>query len=147
MTHHVLRDILHQSRIIAVVGLSSDPTRASYDVARYMQQHGYKIVPINPNESHILDEPAYPDLLSVPFAIDIVNIFRRSEAVGPHVDEAIARDIPIIWMQLGIRNVEAARRARDHGIQVVMDRCIKVDHMRLVRQSTGWMMQDIWHDA
>lgn len=133
VTDATLREILQNSRTIAVVGLSDDQTRPSYGVSQYMQRQGYRIVPINPGASQILGEQCYPDLLSVPFEVDIVDIFRRAEAVGPHVDEAIQKGAKTVWMQLGIRNEEVARRAREAGLQVVMDRCIKVDHMRLMR--------------
>lgn len=130
----LLQDILRQTKVIAVVGLSNDPARPSYDVASYMQRQGYRIVPINPQAREILGEQAYPDLLSVPFDVDMVDIFRRPEAVGPHVDEAIQKGARSIWMQLGIRNEEAAQRARAAGLRVVMDRCVKVDHMQLMRR-------------
>ncbi len=127
-----LRRILQDTRVIAVVGLSNNQTRPSYGVARYLQSHGYQIVPINPDLSEVLGERAYPDLLAVPFAVDLVDVFRRSEAVGPHVDEAIQKGVKTVWMQLGVRNQEAAERARAAGIAVVMDRCILVEHRRLI---------------
>lgn len=136
-THELLddevRQILRQAKTIAVVGLSDKPSRPSYGVARYLQQQGYRIVPVSPKIKHVLGEEAYPDLLSIPFQVDIVDIFRRPEAVGPHVDEAIKKGVKVIWMQLGIRNEGAAQRAREAGIDVVQDRCIKIEHMRLVR--------------
>jgi hypothetical protein len=129
----LLRRILQDSHVIAVVGLSNDPSRPSYDVSAYMQRHGYRIVPINPGASEILGEQAYPDLLSVPFDVDIVNIFRRPEQVEPHVEEAIRKGAQSVWMQLGIQHDAAARRARGAGLPVVQDRCIKIEHMRLLR--------------
>ncbi|MBV9786808.1 MAG: CoA-binding protein, partial [Chloroflexi bacterium] len=117
---------------IAVVGLSNNPARPSYGVTRYMQAQGYTIVPINPELTELFGEKAYPDLLSVPFPIDLVDVFRRSELVGPHVDEAIQKGVKTVWMQLGVRNEQAAQRARDAGIEVVMDRCILVEHRRLL---------------
>lgn len=137
MTHEneidLLRRILQDSHVIAVVGLSNDPSRPSYDVSAYMQRHGYRIVPINPGASEILGEQAYPDLLSVPFDVDIVNIFRRPAQVEPHVEEAIRKGAQSVWMQLGIQHDAAARRARGAGLPVVQDRCIKIEHMRLLR--------------
>lgn len=127
-----LRQILQQTRVIAVVGLSNNPARPSYGVTRYMQAQGYTIVPINPELSEVFGERAYPDLLSVPFAIDLVDVFRRSELVGPHVDEAIQKGVKTVWMQLGVRNEQAAQRAREAGLDVVMDRCILVEHRRLL---------------
>jgi uncharacterized protein len=127
-----LRQILQQTRVIAVVGLSNNPARPSYGVTRYMQAQGYRIVPINPELTELFGETAYPDLLSVPFAIDLVDVFRRSELVGPHVDEAIQKGVKTIWMQLGVRNAEAAQRAQAAGLAVVMDRCILVEHRRLL---------------
>jgi predicted CoA-binding protein len=126
-----LRQILQQTRAIAVVGLSNNPARPSYGVTRYMQAQGYTIVPINPELTEAFGERAYPDLLSVPFEIDLVDVFRRSELVGPHVDEAIQKGVKTVWMQLGVRNEQAAQRARAAGIDVVMDRCILVEHRRL----------------
>ncbi len=127
-----LQQIFQATRVIAVVGLSDDPARASYGVAQYLQQQGYQIVPINPKVDEILGEKSYPDLLSVPFDVDMVDIFRRSESVGPHVDEAIEKGAHTIWMQLGIRNDEAAQKADAAGLSVVMDRCAKVEHRRLM---------------
>lgn len=129
----MLRQILQETRVIAVVGLSDNPSRPSYEVAHYLQQQGYRIVPITPKASEILGEQAYADLNAVPFDIDVVDIFRRPEQVGPHVDEAIQKGARTIWMQLGIRNDEAALRAQQAGLQVVMDHCIKVEHMRLMQ--------------
>ena len=127
-----VRQLLQQTRVIAVVGLSADSTRPSYGVARYLQAHGYQIVPINPGLSEALGERAYPDLLSVPFAVDLVDVFRRSELVSPHVDEAIQKGVQTVWMQLGVRNEQAARRAREASIHVIMNRCMAVEHRRLI---------------
>jgi uncharacterized protein len=128
-----LRDLLASARTIAIVGLSDSPYRPSYGIARYLQSQGYRIIPVNPAIDEALGERAYPDLLSIPDAIDIVDIFRRSEHVGPHVDEAIERgDVRLIWMQVGVWNSTAARRAREAGIDVVMSRCIMVDHRMLM---------------
>jgi uncharacterized protein len=128
-----LRGLLQAARTIAVVGLSNDRYRPSYGVAKYLQSQGYRIIPVNPSIDEALGERAYPDLLSVPESIDIVDIFRRSEYVGPHVDEAIQRgDARLIWMQVGVWNSAAARRAREAGLAVVMSRCLMVDHRRLM---------------
>jgi predicted CoA-binding protein len=124
-------EILQQSRTIAVVGLSSKRFRPSYGVAEYMQRSGYRIVPVNPEESEVLGEKCYPDLDSVPEAIDIVDIFRRSEFVPEIVEAAIRKGAKAIWMQEGVTHEEAARRAAEAGLDVVMDRCILKDHRRL----------------
>ncbi len=125
-----LREILEKSHIIAVVGLSPDKSRTSNWVASYMQSRGYKIIPVNPREAgkKILGERVYPDLLSIPFDIDIVNIFRRSEFVYPHVKEAVKKGAKVVWMQLGIYNEEAAELARKNDIEVVMNMCIATTH-------------------
>lgn len=131
-----IRDLLACSRHIAVVGLSSKPERDSYRVAAYMQRHGYTITPVRPGQRAILGEPCYPSVAAIPVErpVEIVNLFRRSELVGPHVDEAIARGgVRAVWMQVGITDEAAARRARDAGILVVMDRCLMVDHAALIR--------------
>lgn len=128
-----IANALRDAKTIAVVGLSDDPSRPSYGVAKYMQDHGYRIVPVSPKGGEILGEQAYPDLPSIPFPIDIVDVFRRPEAVGPHVDEAIETGAKMVWLQLGIRNDDAAGKAQDAGIDVVQDRCIKIEHMRLAR--------------
>ncbi len=128
----LVKQILAQSRTIAVVGLSDDPWRPSYGIARYLQHEGYRIFPVNPEIRTVLGERAYPDLASVPESIDIVNIFRRSSAVGAHVDEVIEKGAKLIWMQLGVRDAAAAERARAAGIVVVMNRCIAVEHRRML---------------
>jgi len=125
-----IRRILRDSKTIAVVGLSPKPERDSYDVARYLQQAGYKIIPINPRA--ILGEKAYPDLASAPEKIDVVDIFRRSEHVGPIVDKAIEAGAGTVWMQLGIINEGASQKATEAGLHVVMDLCILREHKRLM---------------
>lgn len=119
----IIDEILRDCRTIAVVGLSSNPARPSYHVAAYMQSHGHRIIPVNPNETNVLGETAYPSLGAVPDPIDLVNIFRKSEDVLPIVEEAIAHGAKAIWMQEGISNEQAAARARESGLLVVMDRC------------------------
>src|SRR5215467_13385378 len=121
-------EILRASRTIAVVGLSSKRYRPSYGVAEYMKRSGYRIIPVNPNESEVLGERCYPDLDSVPDAVDIVDIFRRSEFVPEIVEAAIRKGAKAIWMQEGVFHEAAARRAEAAGIAVVMDRCILKDH-------------------
>jgi predicted CoA-binding protein len=132
-----IRSAILSARIIAVVGLSSKRSRASFGVSRYLQSAGYRIIPVNPNETEVLGEKAYPDLESIPndLKIDIVNIFRRSEEVPDVVDAAIRRGAPVIWMQEGVIHDEAAKRARKAGILVVMDRCLLKEHQRLIRQA------------
>ena len=124
----IINEILRDGRTIAVVGLSSNPARPSYHVAAYMQSQGYRIIPVNPNETNVLGEPAYPSLAAVPGPIDLVNIFRKSEDVLPIVEEAIAHGAKAIWMQEGISNEQAAIRARESGLLVVMDRCWLKEH-------------------
>ena len=123
--------ILRSSRTIAVVGLSRKRYRPSHGVSEYMQRAGYRIIPVNPNESEILGEKCYPDLDSVPGDVDIVDIFRRSEFVPEIVEAAIRKGAKVIWMQEGVVHEEAARRAEQAGLIVVMDRCILKDHRRL----------------
>jgi uncharacterized protein len=125
-------EILNSARTIAVVGLSRKRFRASHGVAEYMQRAGYRIIPVNPNETEVLGEKCYPDLDAVPEAIDIVNIFRRPEFVLPIVEAAIRKGAKAVWMQEGVVHEEAARRAESAGLAVVMDRCILKDHQRLV---------------
>jgi len=128
------------AKVIAVVGLSRDPAKPSHDVAGYLQSHGYRIVPINPTVDEVLGEKAYKSLLDLPEElkreIDVVDIFRRTEDVPPIVDQAIElfrnyRHPLAVWMQLGIVNEEAARKARVAGLDVVMDHCMKIEHKRL----------------
>jgi uncharacterized protein len=127
--------ILRSCRTIAVVGLSGRRFRPSYGVAEYMQKVGYRIIPVNPMESQVLGEKSYPDLDSVPESVDIVDIFRRSEFVPEIVGAAIRKGAKVIWMQEGVVHEEAARRAEEAGIVVIMDRCILKDHRRLAHAS------------
>lgn len=126
-----LSNLLRSTRTIAVVGLSPDPFRASHGVAHYMQQHGYRIVPVNPTVTEVLGEKSYADLESIPFPVDMVNIFRRPEAVPPFVDAAIRIGAKSVWMQEGITHDEAAAKAAAAGLEVVMDRCLLKEHIRL----------------
>ena len=125
-------EMLRAARTIAVVGLSSKRMRPSYGVAAYMQQHGYRIIPVNPAETEVLGEKAYASLSEVPEKIDIVDVFRRSEAVPEVVDEAVRLGIPYLWLQEDVIHDIAAERARAAGIKVVMDRCILKEHRRLL---------------
>lgn len=117
---------------IAIVGLSSNPERPSYNVALYLMSHGYQIIPVNPNENEVLGQPAYPRLSAVPGRIDIVNIFRRPSAVPEAVRAAILMRASTVWMQLGAVNLVAADLAASAGLLVVADRCIAVEYSRLV---------------
>ena len=121
-------------RSVAVVGLSPDPNRPSHKVATYLVQHGYEIIPVNPDAHEILGRQSYPDLQSLPQLVDIVDIFRRSEEVLPIVDEAIKIGAKAVWMQEGVINEKAAARARDAGLLVVMDKCMFKEHRRLRKE-------------
>jgi predicted CoA-binding protein len=123
-----IAELLRRAKTIAVVGLSSDPMRPSYGVTAYMQSHGYRIIPVNPQIESCLGEKAYASLLDVPEKSDIVNIFRRREFVEELVDQAIRLKVPAVWMQEDVIHEEAAEKARKAGIFVVMDRCILKEH-------------------
>lgn len=123
-----ITELLRNAKTIAVVGLSCDPMRPSYGVSAYMQSHGYHIIPVNPRIDACLGEQAYASLLDVPEKIDIVNIFRRPEFVPEVVDHAIQLKVPAIWMQEEVIHEEAAEKARQAGVFVVMDRCILKEH-------------------
>ena len=129
-------EILRQAKTIAIVGLSDNPDRPSYEVAEYLQEKGYRIIPVNPTIDQALGEKSYPDLASVPGEVDIVDIFRRPEHVLGIVEAAIAKGIPTVWMQLGIVNEEAAELARSAGLNVIMDRCLHLEHFRLEQEGT-----------
>lgn len=116
---------------IAVVGISDDPGRPSYDIAGFLEENGYNVIPVNPNLTEWKGKKCYPDLKSIPVKVDVVVIFRRPEAVPPIVDEAIAIKAKAVWMQQGIVNEEAAAKARAAGLDVVMDRCIRTEYLRL----------------
>ena len=123
--------ILNTYRIVAIVGLSPDPNRPSHRVAEYLISHGYKVIPVNPDAQEILGTKSYPDMKSIPEPIEIVDIFRRSEEVMPVVEEAISIGAKVVWMQEGVINDEAARKAQDAGLLVVMDRCMLKEHKQL----------------
>ena len=125
-----LKALLQRVKTVAVVGLSTDPDRPSYSVAMYLQQNGYRIVPVRPGGGEILGERVYERLSDIPFAVDLVDHFRKSSLVGPHIDEAIRLRVPAIWMQEGIVDEAAAERARAAGLTVVMDRCMLKEHRK-----------------
>jgi predicted CoA-binding protein len=125
-----IKRILDECRTIAVVGLSSTPTRPSHGVAGYMQRAGYRVIPVNPNEREVLGEKAYASLAEVPEGIDLIDVFRRSEEAGAVVDEAIAIGAKAVWLQEGVIDDAAAQRALDAGLLVVMDRCWLKEHAR-----------------
>ena len=133
MTPDALRALLRDARVVAVVGLSPNPARPSHSVARYLQQTGYQIVPVNPFHREILGAPSYPSLAAAArdHAIDVVDVFRRSEVAGAVVDEAIALRPRLIWLQQGVIDAAAAARAAAAGIPCVVDRCLAVDHEHL----------------
>jgi predicted CoA-binding protein len=122
--------ILQEARTIAMVGLSSNPYRPSHFAAIYMLAEGYNVIPVNPREKEILGRRSYPSLRDIPEPVDIVDIFREPKAVPPIVEEAIAIGAKVVWMQLGVINEAAALRAREAGLEVVMDACVKIEHAR-----------------
>jgi len=128
-----ISELLRSSHVIAVVGLSSKKFRPSYGVAEYMQREGYRIIPVNPHQTEVLGEKSYARLEDIRERIDIVDIFRRSEFVGPIVESAIRLGAKAVWMQEGVEDEEAAQKARDAGLFVVMDRCILKEHSRYPR--------------
>lgn len=126
-----IKAILERHKTVAVVGLSPKPERDSHKVAKYLKEHGYKIVPVNPGQKEILGERCYPDLRAIPFLVDIVDIFRKPEAIPAIVDEAVEIGAKVVWMQLGIAHSQAAHKARAAGLDVVMSKCIKIEHMNM----------------
>jgi predicted CoA-binding protein len=134
----VIRRVVSERGRIAMVGLSSDSQRESNRVARYLMQNGYEVVPINPKESEVLGQRAWPSLKEVPGPrIEVIDVFRRSDALGPVVDDAIAYGARVLWLQLGVVNEEQAERARAAGLDVVMDHCLKQETMRAEGRSPG----------
>lgn len=127
-----LRRILLQARTIAVVGLSGSWYRPSFFAAKYMQDHGYRIIPVNPGCAEVLGEKCHPTLSAVPDRIDIVDCFRKSAEIVPIAREAVKSGAKVLWMQLGIRNDQAARIALEAGLDVVMNRCVKIEHARIM---------------
>jgi predicted CoA-binding protein len=123
-----ITEILRNYRVVAVVGLSADPNRPSYRVAKYLQEHGYRIVPVNPGCQEILGEKCYPGLKDIPFPVEVVDIFRKVDAIPEIVADAIAVGAKVVWMQQGLEEPDSARKAQQAGLQVVMDRCMKIEH-------------------
>jgi len=128
---HTLRRILKQTRVIAVVGLSADWFRPSFFAAKYMLEHGYRVIPVNPKYPEILGCKCYPSLSAIPEKVDMVDCFRRTADIGPIADEAIAIGAKVLWQQIGVTNEEAAGKAAAAGLDTVMDRCVKIEHARL----------------
>jgi predicted CoA-binding protein len=126
-----LRRILRDCRTIAVVGLSAEWHRPSYFAAKYLQQHGYRVVPVNPRYAAVLGERCYPSLADIPHPVDLVDVFRRSEDVLPIARQAVEIGARCLWQQIGVKNVDADRLARSAGLDSVMDRCVKIEHARL----------------
>ncbi len=137
---HTLRRILGENRVIAVVGLSGDWFRPSYFAAKYMQEHGYRVIPVNPRYAgkHVLGERCYASLREIPEKVDIVDVFRRTEDVPLIADDAIAIGAKVLWQQIGVKNEHAAAKARGAGLETVMDHCVKIEHGRLFG-GLNWM--------
>ena len=129
-----IEEILRECKTVAVVGLSPRPNRPSHSVSVYLQQNGYRIVPVNPLVDEVLGEQSYPDLEAIPFHVELVDVFRRSEEVPTVVEQAIRAGAEAVWLQLGVIHHEAAARAAEHGLDVVMDKCTAIEHRALVRQ-------------
>jgi predicted CoA-binding protein len=127
-----ITQLLRSAKTIAVVGLSSNPVRPSFGVSRFLQRQGFRVIPVNPNETEVLGEKAYPSLSEVPDAVDIVNVFRRPARVPEVIEAAVGKGIRCLWMQEGVVNHEAAAQAEAAGIPVVMDRCILKELARLL---------------
>lgn len=127
-TSEEIKEILLNSRTIAVVGISSNPEKASYRVAEYLKNNGYEVIPVNPNYEEVLGLKCYPDLKSIPVHIDIVDIFRQPDAIPPIVDDSIEIGASTVWMQLGLCKNESAEKAKAAGLNVVMNKCIKIEH-------------------
>ena len=131
-TNQIILETLKQARVIALVGASANPARDSHEVMEFLQRKGHRVIPVNPGLAgqRLLGETVYARLADIPFPIDMVDVFRNSEAAGPVVDEAIAIHAKAVWMQLGVINEEAARRGRAAGLTVIMDRCPKIEYSR-----------------
>jgi predicted CoA-binding protein len=128
-----IRAILERYKTVAIVGLSPKSERDSNNVAKYLKQNDYEIVPVNPGQKEILGETCYPNLKAIPFPVDVVDIFRKANAIAPVVDDAIEIGAKIVWMQLGIVHNQAADKARKVGLEVVMNKCIKTEHMNMLK--------------
>lgn len=127
-----LRRIIAASRRIAIVGISAKPERPSNGVARYLLEHGFTIIPVNPGQSEVLGQRCYPDLQSIPEPVDMVDVFRKAEDCPPVAAAAVAIGAKVLWLQLGIVSEEAARIAAAGGLEVVMDRCLKIEHAQMI---------------
>lgn len=127
-----IQHVLHTAKTIAIVGLSNTELRASYFVGYYLKRHGYQVIPVNPRETEILGETCYASLLDVPVPVDVVNVFRASDALPGIARDAVAIHAKALWCQFGVINAEGARIAEDGGVTVIMDRCLKVEHARYV---------------
>jgi len=127
-----LTRILAQSRTIAVVGLSANWYRPSYFAAKYLREHGYRVIPVNPNYTEVLGERCHPSVAAIPEPVDVVDAFRKADEMPALAREAVAKGARVLWMQLGVRNEAAARIASDAGLDVVMDRCMKIEHARIL---------------
>ena len=128
---NTLRRILHDSRVLAVVGLSASWYRPSYFAAKYMMEHGYRIIPVNPQYTEVLGQKCYPSLRAIPEKVDLVDVFRKTSDVFPIAEDAIAIGARVLWQQIGVKNTEADEKARAAGLDTVMDRCVKIEHARL----------------
>jgi len=128
---NTLRRILHESRVLAVVGLSASWYRPSYFAAKYMMEHGYRVIPVNPQYGEVLGQKCYPSLRAIPEKVDLVDVFRKTGDVLPIAEDAIAIGAKVLWQQIGVKNLEADEKARAAGLDSVMDRCVKIEHARL----------------
>ena len=126
-----LRRVLKASKVIAVVGLSADWFRPSYFAAKYMMEHGYTVIPVNPRYEAILGQKCYKSLRDIPVKVDMVDVFRKTDDVTPIAEEAIAIGARVLWQQLGVTNLDAAKKAEAAGLEAVVDRCVKIEHARL----------------
>jgi predicted CoA-binding protein len=134
VSYMTIDKILKKYRVVAVVGLSANKERPSYGVSAYLKQHGYKVIPVNPNEDEILGERCYPSLSSINEQVDIVDIFRRSEEVEDIIDEAIKVGARVVWMQEGVMDERAAQKARDAGLEVIMDMCMMKERRKMMKK-------------
>ncbi len=130
-----IKKVLEESKTIAIVGASDNPQRPSYDVAQYLQRQGFRIIPVNPALTELFGEKVYPDLLSIPEPVDVVDIFRRPEAVPEIVEQAIAKRVKVVWMQPGAENMQAAERVMEAGLEVIMGVCMMREHRALEAHS------------
>ena len=128
---NTLRRILRECRVLAIVGLSASWHRPSYFAAKYMMEHGYRIIPVNPQYPEVLGQKCYPSLKAIPEKVDLVDVFRKTSDVPPIAEDAIAIGAKVLWQQIGVKNEEAAEKARAAGLDTVMDRCVKIEHARL----------------